>query len=80
MADAELLSRMRSDWNERAREDANYYVAFGRKQQDDDEFLSTAADVVRALKAELRRLPGETPVRAAGRSRSGAGQGALCSP
>ena len=80
MADAELLSRMRSDWNERAREDANYYVAFGRKQQDDDEFLSTAADVVRALKAELRRLPGETPVRARRALEIGCGPGRLMLP
>lgn len=48
---------MRADWNERAREDAYYYVAFGRKGQDDDEFFSTAADVVRTLEAALQRLP-----------------------
>src|SRR5205823_1027306 len=30
--------------------------AFGGKGQDDDEFFATAADVVRALEAELKRL------------------------
>src|SRR5215813_13218626 len=52
----DVLERMRADWNARADEDANYYVAFGRRGQDDDEFFSTAADVVRALEHELKRL------------------------
>ncbi len=51
-----VLDRMRLDWNGRAREDANYYVAFGRREQDDDEFFSTAADVVRGLETELKRV------------------------
>jgi SAM-dependent methyltransferase len=50
---------MRADWNKRAREDANYYVAFGRRDQDDSEFFSTADDVVRDLEGELKRLPAE---------------------
>ncbi len=54
----ETVEQMRSEWNERAREDANYYVAFGRREQDDEEFFATGADVVRALEAELKRLPG----------------------
>jgi len=53
----EILERMRADWNERAREDANYYVAFGRRGQDAEEFFATAADVVRSLEAELKRFP-----------------------
>src|SRR4051812_7078808 len=56
MEDPQVLDRMRSDWNERAAEDAYYYVAFGRREQDDDEFFATAADVVRNLTAELKRL------------------------
>ncbi len=47
---------MRADWNARAREDAHYYVAFGRRDQDDSEFLSTATDVIRDLEGELRRF------------------------
>src|SRR5437870_5525303 len=53
----DLSQRMRADWNERAREDAFYYVAFARKGQDDDEFFATATEVVRGLDDEMKRLP-----------------------
>ena len=56
MADSSSLDRMRQDWNERAREDPHYYVAFGRQQQDDAEFFATAADVVRGLRGEAQHL------------------------
>lgn len=49
---------MQAEWNERAAEDAHYYVAFGRRDQDNEEFFATGADVVRALEAELKRVPG----------------------
>ena len=42
MDDPKVLDRMRADWNQRAGEDAYYYVAFGRRQQDDEEFFGTA--------------------------------------
>jgi SAM-dependent methyltransferase len=60
MADSNVLDRMRQDWNARAREDPHYYVAFGRREQDDAEFFATAADVLRGLRAEARhlRVPG----------------------
>jgi SAM-dependent methyltransferase len=58
MDDPNVLERMRADWNERAGEDANYYVAFGRREQDEAEFFSTAADVVRGLELDLARFPG----------------------
>ena len=58
MDDREVLERMRADWNQRAGEDANYYVAFGRREQDDEEFFSTAADVLRLLTGDLKRLRG----------------------
>ena len=58
MDSPDVLERMRSDWNERAGEDANYYVAFGRKQQEDEEFYATASDVVRDLEHDLKRFPG----------------------
>src|SRR5579864_6067495 len=57
MSDHDIAKQMRDDWNQRAREDAYYYVAFGRKGQGDDEFFSTAADVVRTLEQALKRLP-----------------------
>lgn len=47
---------MREDWNRRAAEDAHYYVAFGRRGQDEREFLASAADVVRGLEREMKRL------------------------
>ena len=55
-SEAQVLENMRADWNRRAGEDAYYYVAFGRRGQEDEEFFSTASDVVRALSAELKRL------------------------
>lgn len=48
---------MRADWDRRAREDANFYVAFGRQQQQEDEFASTAAIITPAILVELNRLP-----------------------
>jgi SAM-dependent methyltransferase len=58
MDDPKVLERMRADWNQRAGEDANYYVAFGRHNQDEEEFFATGADVVRNLERELKRGPG----------------------
>ncbi len=58
MDDPNLLERMRADWNQRADEDAYYYVAFGRRDQEDEEFFATATDVLRLLTGELKRLPG----------------------
>lgn len=57
MDDPGLLERMRADWNRRAEEDANYFVAFGRRGQDDDEFFATGADVLRNLEREMQRTP-----------------------
>lgn len=53
----EESSRMRDDWNARAREDAGYYVAFGRRDQDEAEFFATATQVINNLETELRRVP-----------------------
>jgi ubiquinone/menaquinone biosynthesis C-methylase UbiE len=57
MADSEMSSQMRRDWNARAREDAGYYVAFGQRGQDDEGFFATASEVVSSLEMELRRIP-----------------------
>jgi SAM-dependent methyltransferase len=54
------MGEMRDDWNERAREDAPYFVAFGRRQQSDVEFFATATDVINDLERELRRAEPET--------------------
>ncbi len=70
---------MRDEWNQRAREDAYYYVAFGRRGQSHSEFLDTASDVVRSLEAELKRLlPGERKNRRA--LEIGCGPGRLMLP
>jgi ubiquinone/menaquinone biosynthesis C-methylase UbiE len=57
MADSDVSSRMREDWNARAREDAGYYVAFGARDQDDAAFFATATETVNSLETELRRVP-----------------------
>src|SRR5499427_10523668 len=79
MSSSEIGTRMREDWNARAREDAGYYVAFGRRDQDDAGFFATAAKVVEILEAELRRIPAEQ--RANGRALEiGCGPGRLMRP
>jgi SAM-dependent methyltransferase len=57
----DVLERMRADWNARAREDAHYYVAFGRRGQPEDEFFATAREIATSLESELRRLPPADP-------------------
>src|SRR5258708_32714144 len=57
MTDSDLPQQMREEWNQRALEDAHYYVAFARRAQGEDEFFATAAEVVRGLEDELKRLP-----------------------
>ena len=71
---------MRADWNQRAREDAHYYVAFGRREQDDNEFLATAADVIRDLEGELKRLSSEIPTSSRRALEIGCGPGRLMRP
>lgn len=80
MEDAEVLDRMRADWNDRAREDARYYVAFGRRGQQDEEFFASAADVVRLLEEELKRLPRQIPPEQRKALEVGCGPGRLMRP
>lgn len=54
--DPSVLKKMRSDWNDRASEDAYYYVAFGRRKQEEKEFFRTATDEIRWLEREIGRL------------------------
>ena len=70
---------MRDDWNQRAQQDAYYYVAFGRRDQDDHEFDSTATEVVNTLEWELKRAPCEHP-RARRALEIGCGPGRLLRP
>lgn len=52
-----IIQKMRQDWNRRAKEDANFYVAFARENQTEEEFLASAREVVARLEAEFCRLP-----------------------
>lgn len=47
---------MRTEWNQRANTDAHFYVAFGRRNQSEEEFFATAADVMPAFEQEFPRL------------------------
>src|ERR1700722_20004451 len=53
---ADIARRMRDAWNRMAREDARYYIAFGRRTQEDEEFAASAADVLRRVGEEFARL------------------------
>jgi ubiquinone/menaquinone biosynthesis C-methylase UbiE len=58
MSDPEVASQMRDDWNARAKEDAGYYVSFGRRDSDDALFFATATEVIHGgLECELVRVP-----------------------
>jgi SAM-dependent methyltransferase len=76
----DVTGQMQHDWNERAREDAHFYVAFGRREQDDEEFFATATEVVRGLEWELRRLPPRANRRAWRALEIGCGPGRLMKP
>src|SRR5689334_14240922 len=72
----DVIEQMRMDWNRRAREDPNYYVAFA--PMNDEEFLQTGAFAASGFEAELHRLP-----RASGKTRAleiGCGPGRLLIP
>ncbi len=77
MSDSDVSARMREDWNARAREDAGYYVAFGRRDSDDAAFFATATEVINGLEWELRRVPLEKRERAL---EIGCGPGRLMRP
>ena len=79
MADS-VSERMRADWNERARIDAHFYVAFGGRDQSEEEFLATAADVLRSIEGQLKRLPAKANRRAWRALEIGCGPGRLMRP
>jgi len=77
--DMDVNEQMRADWNRRAREDVHFYVAFGRRSQQEQEFLASAAEVTSALEAEFSRLP-PTPVDQRRALEIGCGPGRLMRP
>ena len=74
-----VVERMREDWDRRAREDAFYYAGFGRRNQDEREFFSSAAEVFGAITGELVRLP-EAPAHSRRALEIGCGPGRLMLP
>jgi SAM-dependent methyltransferase len=80
MAENSVSERMRDDWNQRAREDAHYYVAFGGRDQDEAGFLATAGDVLPYIETQLKRLPAKANRRAWRALEIGCGPGRLMKP
>src|SRR5579863_5289344 len=82
MEDSEnsVSERMRDDWNQRAREDAHFYVAFGRRFQNEEAFDATTADVLPSLETELKRFPKDANRRAWRALEIGCGPGRLIKP
>src|SRR5271169_5583169 len=78
--DAFLCRRMREDWNERARTDAKYFVAFGRRNQDEDEFFATGSDLALGLTQQFLRLPPRPAPRCRRALEIGCGLGRLMRP
>ncbi len=79
MANVDVNERMRDEWNRRAREDAYFYAGFERRQQQSDEFLTSAAATVAKLESEIARLP-ENPPQSRRALEIGCGPGRLMLP
>jgi ubiquinone/menaquinone biosynthesis C-methylase UbiE len=59
--DARVLKKMRSDWNDRARENAQYYVQSANKDWDQREFFRTGEiNVANDVMPDMRRICGGT--------------------
>src|SRR5713101_2323510 len=46
-SEAQLLEKMQRDWDERARENARYYVATGKEEWTDEEFFASGRQTVK---------------------------------
>jgi SAM-dependent methyltransferase len=71
---------MSGDWNRRAKSDARYYVALGRKSQSWEDFFRGAEDLVRSLEKELGRISTATPPAERRALEIGCGPGRLMLP
>ena len=77
---ASVSERMRADWNQRAREDAHFYVAFGSRDQAEAGFEATVMHVLPNLEQELMRLPQDSGRHAWRALEIGCGPGRLMKP
>jgi ubiquinone/menaquinone biosynthesis C-methylase UbiE len=75
-----VSERMRSEWNQRAKEDAHFYVAFGARDQDEAGFAATVADVLPCIEEELKRFPREGATASRRALEIGCGPGRLMKP
>ncbi len=75
-----VSDRMRAEWNQRAREDAHFYVAFGARDQDEAGFAATVADVLPCIEEELKRFPRDSAPAARRALEIGCGPGRLMKP
>lgn len=80
MSDPNVSERMRAEWNQRAREDAHFYVAFGARDQDEAAFAETVANVLPRIEDELKRFPKEYGVPTRRALEIGCGPGRLMKP
>ncbi len=71
---------MRQDWDRRAREDASYYVAFGRRKQTQKEFFESAKQLVFGLLHEFKHFPAGAPLRELSAIEIGCGPGRVMLP
>jgi SAM-dependent methyltransferase len=78
--ESSVNQRMRADWNQRAREDAHYYVAFGGRDQDEAGFDATVVDVLPCIETELKRFPKDANRRTWRALEIGCGPGRLIKP
>jgi SAM-dependent methyltransferase len=80
MSDPSVSERMREEWNQRAREDAHFYVAFGARDQDEAAFAETVANVLPRIEDELKRFPKELGAPSRRALEIGCGPGRLMRP
>jgi SAM-dependent methyltransferase len=80
MTNERLNQTMHDDWERRAKEDASYYAAFGRRGQEKEEFFSTATAVLRTLHEEFCRFSPATDFRKLAAIEIGCGPGRLMVP
>jgi len=56
-----LVKQMQNDWNDRAREDAKFYIACGRRNEDEATFSDHATEVVDLIRRAMIWLPPGQP-------------------